>query len=228
MLTKKKKLTRRVMKEDPLIKSVSKAKSFYEENQTRIFIGLGVVAAIVLIFFIYRGSVEENNIKAATELAKVMPLYEQGNYQEAINGIPGTDVLGLKKIADEYSGSENGEAAKIYLANSYSFTGDIDKAMQYYSDYSGSNPLFEATALAGAAGCNETKKEYKKAADLFLEAANISEHNPLNPEYLFYASVNYIEVKEIEKAKELLEKIKKDYPSSYYLSQVEKYLTLVN
>lgn len=228
MLTKKKKLTRKEIKEDPLIKSVSKAKSFYEENQTRIFIGLGVVAAIVFIVFIYLGGIKENNLKAATELGKIMNLYDQGNYQEAIDGIPGTDLIGLKKIVDEYGSTENGEVAKIYLANCYIFIGEMDKALEYYLDYSGSNPLFEATALAGAAGCYQTKKEFNKAADLFLEAANISEGNPLNSEYFFNAAINYIEVNENQKAKELLEKIKKEYPNSYYLSQVNKYLTLVN
>ncbi|MBN1638492.1 MAG: tetratricopeptide repeat protein [Ignavibacteriales bacterium] len=228
MLTKKKKLTRKEIKEDPLIKSVSKVKSFYEENQTKIFIALGVVAAIVFIVFIYLGGVKENNMKAATELGKIMNLYDQGNYQDAIEGIPGTDLIGLKKIVDEYGSTENGEVAKIYLANSYTFIGEVDKALEYYLDYSGSNPLFEATAMAGAAGCYENKNEFKKAADLFLEAANLSEGNPLNSEYLFYAAINYIEVKENEKANELLEKIKKDYPNSYYLSQVNKYLTIVN
>jgi tetratricopeptide (TPR) repeat protein len=225
MLTKKKKLSRKEIKEDKLVSTYYKAYGYFEENKSRVVAAVSIsLAVIALIYFYISNKIENNNI-AGTQLSRVMNLYDQGSYLEAIEGQEGTNVAGLKKIVEDYGSTENGELAKIYLANAYSFLGRNYEALEYYEDYSGSNKTFKATSLAGQAGIYSYKQEFEKAADLYLKASRVSENNPLNPEYMLNAGINYLSSGNEENAKELFETIRKDYPASTAFREVDRYLS---
>lgn len=227
MLTKKKKLSRREIKEDKLVSTYYKVRGYFEENKNRIFIyGLAVVAVAAAVYF-YLDARKGSNEQAGFALSKVMQAYDNGSYLEAIEGRQGV-YDGLKKIVEEYGSTENGEIAKIYLANSYNMLGKNDDALKYYEDYGGSSDLFKAAALAGEGSCYAFKKDYKKAAELYRKASGISGQNVLNPEYMLNAAINYINAGEKGEAKELLTAIKKDFAASPANKDVDRYLSLVN
>jgi len=227
VLAKKKKLSKKEIKEDKLVTTFYEAKSFYEENQTAIFSVVAIVAVLIVGVFLYSSKVEENNQAASIELSKVMPTYNSGLYLQAIEGKPGTEEIGLRKIVDEYGGSEQGELARIYLANSYYFTEQYDKALEEYDDYSGSDNLLVAVALAGKASCYQAKGEMEKAAELYKKASNVSKYNPSNSDYLLNAGISYMKLKNFKAAKDLLSKVKKDYATSLAAREADKYLALI-
>jgi len=228
VLAKKKKLSKKVIKEDKLVTSFYETKKFYEQNQTKIFAAVGVIAVIIVAVILYTNRIEENNFAASSELTRVLPIYNSGSYQEAIDGRPGTNVIGLQKIVDEYGNSEQGELAKIYLANAYYFMGDIDAALDYFDDYSGSKEDLVAAALTGKASCFEVKKDYKLAAELYNKAANVNKFNPSNPDYLLKAGINYIKVDQLTDAKKSLQEIKDKYKTSSASREVDRYLAVVD
>lgn len=227
MLAKKKKLSKKEIKEDKLVTSFYEAKSFYGKNQTMLFALVGGIVVIVLAVLFYSSRVKENNLLASVELARVINTYNAGLYQQAIDGKEGTKEIGLAKIVDDYSGTEQGELARIYLANAYFYTEQYDKALEEYDDYSGSDNLMIASALAGKASCYEVNKDYEKAAKYFAKAANVNEYIPANPDYLLNAGVDYIKIKNNSEAKVVLSKIKNDYSTSPASRQVDKYLAQV-
>lgn len=227
MLTKKKKLSRKEIKEDKLVSTYYKAYGFFEENRSHVLIFGGVLIAIIALVYIYISNRTESNLTSGEQLARIMNFYDQGSYLEAIEGKEGTNITGLKKIVDEFGSTENGEHSKIYLANSYSFLGRNDEALKYYEDYSGSNQTYKATALAGQAGIYSDRKEYGKAADLYLKASRVSNDNPSNPEYMLNAGINYLNAGNGEEAKELFETIRKDYPTSTAFREVDRYLSQI-
>ncbi len=227
MLTKKKKLSKKDIKEDKLVSFYYKAYAFVDENRSRVIsYGIGFLVVVAAVIF-YVNHKHQQNMAAADQLAKVINLYDQGAYLEAIEGHAGTDEIGLKKIVEEYGSTENGETAKIYLANAYNFLGKYDDALKYYEDYDGSISMFKATALAGEAGYYADKKEYEKAADLYEKAAHVSETDVLNPDYLLYAGINYLSAGKKKNAKEMFDTIKKDYDTSPANMEVNKYLAQV-
>ncbi|MEW6703181.1 MAG: tetratricopeptide repeat protein [Bacteroidota bacterium] len=227
MLEKRKRITKKEIKKDKLVTTYYKAQSFFLENQARILIGAAVVVLIVVAVILFINKRSNDNKTAAGLLAKVIPLYETGSYKDAIEGQKAGNIVGLKKIVDDYGSTENGEAAKIFLANAYSLTGNTDAALKTYDDYSGSNPLFKATALAGKAGCLEVKKEYEKAAALYKDAAKVSKTNPANGEYLLRAGINLIKLGRKAEAKTVFEAIKKDYKNSQAFYELDRYLIQV-
>ena len=228
MLTKKKKLSKKEIKQDKLVETYYKAYGYFEENKSKM-LSYGVVLVVIVFAVIYYiNHKKENNEKAEVLLSQVMNLYDQGSYLEAIEGRPSQNISGLKKIVEDYGSTENGETAKIYLANSYDMLGKPDDALKYYSDYDGDISIYKAAALAGQAGIYAGRKEYEKAAELFKKASRISKTDVLNPDYMLNASINYINSGKDGEAKELLESIKKDYPTSQANSQAEQYLAIVD
>ncbi len=228
MLAKKKKLSKKEIKEDKLVTTFYEAKSFYDENQTMIFSVVGIVVALVLVVVLYTSKMEESNLSASVELTRVINTYNAGLYLQAIEGKAGTQEIGLAKIVDEYGGSEQGELARIYLANAYFYTEQYDKAMEAYDDYSGSDNLMVASALAGKAGCYENDKDYESAAKYFSKAANVSKYVPSNSNYLLNAGINYLKINNNSEAKSVLDRVKKDYNTSSAAREVDKYLALIN
>lgn len=227
MLQKKKKLSKKEIKEDKLLNFYKTAVIFFEKYKNKVFIYAGVLVAVAAIVYFYVNQKSESNEKAGLELSRIMPLYDQGAYLEAIEGRQGTNIIGLKKLVGDFSGSENGETAKIYLANSYAFLGNYDEAFKYYEDYSGSIDYFEAASLAGQAGYYAVKEDYEKAANLYLKASKISKINSQNPDYLLNAGIYYLKAGEKEEAKILFNRIKDDYATSLAYREVDKYLSMI-
>jgi tetratricopeptide (TPR) repeat protein len=224
MLQKKKKLSKKEIKEDKLVSFVNKSANFFEEYKNKIFTyGVIAVIAIAAVYF-YINQKNVDNQEAATELSRVMKLYDQGSYLEAIEGKQGTNIIGLKKIVDEYGGTENGETAKIYLANSYAFLGNYDDAIIYYEDYDGSIDYLKAAALAGEAGYYAAKGDFEKAADMYLSASKISKINANNPTYLLNAGINYQKSGLNDEAKAIFNQIKEDFAKSTVAKDVNKYI----
>jgi tetratricopeptide (TPR) repeat protein len=227
MLTKKKKLSKKEIKQDKLVETYYKAYSYFDENRSRILLYAGILVVIVLAAIYYINNKKEKNAKAEVLLSQVMNLYDQGSYLEAIEGRPSENIVGLRKIVEDFGNTENGETAKIYLANSYQMLGKEDEAFKYYDDYDGSISIYKATALAGKASYYAGKKEYEKAAGLFKEASRISKDDVLNPDYMLNAAINYLHAGKSDEAKDLLNSIRKGYPASQANTQVDKYLALV-
>ncbi len=223
MLTGKKKLSKKEIKEDKLVTAYYNFLGYFTENQKPLLIAAGVFVVLVAVIFLYKNHQNSNDEKANVEMARVMSLYDAGAYAEAIDGKKGTNVIGYRKIVDEYGSTKNGEIAKIYLANSLFYLGKFDEALKYYKDYSGSNEVFEAAALAGQASCLEAKNETENAADLYKKAAFVSETNSQNPEYMLKAGINYLKLGKKAEAKELFEKIRKDFAQSSAFRDVDRY-----
>ncbi len=228
MLTKKKKISRKEIKEDKLVTTYYKALNFFDDHKQKFYLYGGIFVVVVLAVLLYLNNKKENNDAAGEQLAQTMALYDAGSYLEAIEGKQGTKNVGLKKIVQEYGSTENGEAAKIYLANAYVMLGKPDEGYKFYKDYAGSNVIYKATAIAGEAGYLESKKEYGDAADLYIKASKVYEGNVLNPEYMLHAAINYMKSGENETAKELLEVIKRDFATAPAAREVDKYLPQLN
>lgn len=224
MLTKQKKLSKKEIKQDKLVEFYYKAVAFYEENKNKVYIYIGVVAVAIFAVYLYLNYQSDQNKEAGAKLANVMDLFDNGAFLEAIEGKQGTNLIGLKKIVQDYGSTENGETAKIYLADSYANLGKLDEALKYYEDYDGDIEMYIAASLAGQAGIYSYRNDYEKAAELYLKASRVSKNNILNPDYMYQAALNYLEAGHKEEAKDLFETIKDEYKTSDVASQVNRYL----
>jgi tetratricopeptide (TPR) repeat protein len=227
MIRKKKKLSKKEIKQDKLVEFFYNIENYFEKYKNKVFTYAAVVVVAAAAVYFYLNQKSANNEKASLELSRVMTLFGQGAYLEAIEGKQGSNIIGLKRIVEEYGGTQNGETAKIYLADCYAYLGNYDEAIKYYEDYSGSLDYLKAAALAGQAGYYASKENYEKAANLYLEASKLSNLNSQNPDYLLNAGINYLKTGDKDEAKILFNKIKEDFNTSLANREVDKYLALI-
>ncbi|MCB9247302.1 MAG: tetratricopeptide repeat protein [Ignavibacteriales bacterium] len=225
MIGKKKKLSKKEFQEDQLVTSFYKSQDFFQKNQQKLLIGAGVIALLILAIFWYNSKKEDDSIQAANQLAKIIPVYDQGQFQKAIDGEAGTDLVGLASIVDNYGSTQQGEIAKIYLANSYFSLGKFEKALSTYSDYGGKSKLHLSSSLAGQAACYEQLGKFDKAADYYQKAAKVNAIESQEAEYLLNAGRNYVKSNSADKAKDIFETIKNDFKNTNAAREVDKYLS---
>jgi tetratricopeptide (TPR) repeat protein len=224
MLKPQKKISRREIKEDKLITAYFEARGWMERN-TKILSYIAVaLVGVVVIGFLWNKNRSESNDKATAMLAKVTPYYDQGRYDLALNGVPQEGTQGLQAIVDESGSTKAGQLAKLYLANSYYAIKNYDKALEYYDDINVSDKLVSASAIAGAAACYEAKGDLGKAASYFEKAASKNMTLMQAPENLQRSAVNYAAVGKKEKAIELLQTLKKEFPTSTYARDVDRFI----
>jgi tetratricopeptide (TPR) repeat protein len=224
MLKPQKKISKREIKEDKLVTKYFETRRWIEEN-TKIlsYVGIGL-AALIVIGFLWSKSRADSNEKATAMLAKVTQYYDEGRYDLAINGVPQEGTQGLQAIVDELGSSHAGEIAKLYLANSYFAQKNYDKALRIYDDISISDKMITASAYAGMAACYEAKGDFDQAASYFEKAASKNMTAAQAPENLQRSATNYAATGKKEKAIELLQKLKKEFPSSLYARDVDRYI----
>jgi len=215
------------MPDNPFTLFSAKAVNYFNKNKNQVYIIAGAIVVIVLGVLFYTSKQANNNEEAIVALGKIKPVYESGNYQAAING----DSLGNKGllfIVSEYGSSENGNMAKLLLANSYYALRDFENASKYYNDFSGSNKLSKVAAISGLASVKEAKNDFIGAAKDFERAANYDKENPYRDEYLFYAGRNYALANDKAAAKKIFSELKTDFPKSKYVSQSQRFNYEVN
>jgi tetratricopeptide (TPR) repeat protein len=224
MLKAQKKISMKEIKEDRIVTMYFQAQAWINENKrlAAYIVGAPIAIAVIIFFWIQKRS--EWNLEANAKLAKVMTYYDQGKYNEAVNGSPQEGVQGLEAIVEEHGSVPSGEVAKFYLANSYFALGNYSKALSTYDDVSISDKMIKSAALAGEAACYEVKGNYSEAASYFEKAASKGIPDLQAPGNLQRAAVNYAAAGEKEKAVDILQKIKKEFPSSVAARDVDKYI----
>jgi TolA-binding protein len=229
MLTPKKKIkvSAKDLKKDELLTFVEKASEWYYANQRNAIVAVVAILAIVGALWSYSYHVRSNNERASAELGKVYSLYDNGQYKEAIEGIPQDTILGLKSLVENYDGTDAGEIAELYLANAYSMTNDYENALKHFESCSVSDARLKAAVIAGIASCNEIKKNYREAAEHYRKAASLSGISVATPEYLFNAANNFALCGEKETARELYNRLKKEFPQSQQARDIDRFLAAI-
>ncbi len=214
MLKPQKKISKREIKEDKLVTKYFEARKWIDDN-TKIlsYVGIGI-AGLVIIGFLWTKSRADSNEKATAMLANLEPYYDEGRYDLAINGVPQEGTQGLQAVVEEHGSTKAGEIAKLYLANSYFALKNYDKALNVYNDISVSDKMITASAYAGMASCYEAKGDFNQAASYFEKAASKNMASVQAPENLQRSATNYAAAGKKEKAIELFQILKKEFPTS--------------
>ncbi len=224
MLAKKKKFGKKNIKEDKLVALYSKTLQYFEVYKNQVYAAAAVIVILIAAIVYFAGQSKTKQIEATAALSKASQQYHSSNFNAVIQGSNVPGIPSLAEVADKYSGTEAGEIARIFLANSYFYTGDVENALKHYKKYSGSNKLYKASSLAGMAACYEANGEFEKAAKYFRDAANTYSNNVLNSQYLLSSAINYIKTNDYKSAKSLLETLKDQYAQSQEARDADRYL----
>jgi tetratricopeptide (TPR) repeat protein len=225
MLRAKKKITKREMKEDALITAYVKVTKFYEEHKKKISMGVTALAVVIIASVLYANNQAQNNENASAQFGRVFQLYDSGQYQPAIEGMPERNIIGLRTIVDNYGSTRAGELARFYLANAYYQLGKYSEALQAYEDFSSDSRLLSVSRLSGIGSCYAGLGQHEKAAEYFEEATVKYPGDVSAPENLNSAAHNYVLAGEKSKALDLYKKLKRDHPTTTFGRDAERFIT---
>jgi len=232
VLTPKKKIAKKELKQDTLLTTYVKTSGFYYENKKYINYALTalVVAAFAVVIFI--NNRRTNNEKATLELGKVMAILDSNPTDPAalttaIDGRPEQGIVGLRTIVTNYGGTEAGNLAKYYLGNAYYIAGSYAEALESYRDFSAGDRLLSSGAKAGEGASLEALKQYEEAAKAFESAAKANPDGILAPEHLNSAARCLALAGKKEEAVEVLQKLKEDYPKSAFAREADRAITRI-
>lgn len=209
MLRPTKRITKREIKEDPLVTKYFQVRQFIRDYGKQLnVIGLAIVAVVVIVVFMGR-SKRTSELSASGRLGIAEQYYYAMDYTRAIDE--------LSSIATTYAGTRAAGTATFFLANSYFATQDYASAEINYrlfiDDYS-KNKLFLSSAYAGLAACKETQGQYIEAAGLYERASDVESDSYQAPFYLKEAGRCYMTGQNNEMAKSLYRRIVDEYPDS--------------
>jgi len=225
MLRPKKKISRKELKEDALVTWYVRLRTLYDTNRRIISIGITVVVLAIAGVLVYLKNRADHNEAAITALGAIFEMYDAGQYQTAVDGVPERNIKGLRAIVDDYGNSPTGDLARLYLANALYQLGRYDEALKAYDDFSPSGELLSVARLSGLGACEEAKGDDRKAAAHFEKAATQYPSDVNAAEYLNDAARDYGLAGEKEKAIELYRRIKKNYPTSAFARDADRFIT---
>jgi tetratricopeptide (TPR) repeat protein len=216
---------RQELRQNTLVELYGRLLMFYEEYRQLVY-GLGIALLAVLLavpgYMYYQ---QQQSEQANQLLGQILPAYEQGNYEQALNG--SSQQAGLLTIADNYGGTEAGNLAAFYAANALYEQQKYDRALQYYQQFDKQQDFIGASAYAAEAAIYESRGNYEQAASRYEQAAAQYDNKLTAPRYLLEAGQAYEEAGNYAGAEQAYEKIKTQYPDAEEAQEVERYLARV-
>jgi len=212
------------MKEDALISSYAKVTKYYEEHRRTISIAITAVVAVVILAGIYFKNRADASERASLQLSQVTPLFDGGQFQLAIDGVPARNIQGLKAIVDEGGSTPAGEIARFYLASACLNLGKYQEALEHFEDFSPSDNQLAISRYAGIGACLDALGEYADAAASYEKAASVTAEDLRVPEHLSNAARAYARAGEKERALEIYRRLKKNHSSTVYGREADRYI----
>lgn len=200
-----------------------KSEAFIQKNLKSISIALVAVIVIVAAFFIYDNHMADVEKDAQNAISKSQQLFNQSQYETALNG-DGATSKGFLKIINDYSGTKTANIANLYAGLCYFKLEKYDEAITYLENFDPENDVTVSPAAIAALGnCYVQKDQKEKGAEKLLEAAQLAD-NSLSPIFLQQAAMIFENMGETEKAIKLYNEIKNDYSTSPVAQNIDKYI----
>ncbi|MFO7892073.1 MAG: tetratricopeptide repeat protein [bacterium] len=209
MLKPRKRLTKREIKEDPLVTKYIQVKQFWLHHHKEFNIIFGVIAVVVIVGFLMMRSKKSAEIKANSKLVVPETYYHLNNYERSIPE--------LKSIIEQYPGTHPAGMAVFFLANAYYNQRQYNEAINYFDiyldDYS-DDAIFISSSLSGKAACMENMENYGEAAELYFKAAKKFPHHYMSPYNVIHAVRCFKFAGMDDRGRELCEYAIDKYPDS--------------
>jgi len=168
-LVKHQKITKRQMKEDPLVTAAFKATDLWERHGNRILVVVGALALLGLLAFFMSQARTKAEEKASGDLFRASLAVNQGDYDSA--------VPMLREIVDNEPGTDAAREAMLYLGDSYLAQRKPTDAASWYRkfiDKAGGDRVKSRLGYYALGTALEDAGEFGPAANAYAEATRRS------------------------------------------------------
>lgn len=196
--------------------------SFIKKYKMQLIIALGAIIVIAVVAVVWFGSFSSSEDQASLQFSRVLPYYENNDWEKALKGdknkkVRGESVLGLEYIVQEYKSTEAGKLAALYAGRCLVELDKAKEAEKYFEIATGSNSnTVKQGAYSALAMLKELNNNPAEAAKLYEQAAGFAIEKEVKARLLLYSAINYTKAKEKEKAV-------KNYQEAIGLSEYSEY-----
>lgn len=206
--------------------ALTTSEAFIEKNQKKILYVLGGIALVVVIVLAVKNFyMKPREVEAANEMSKSQLYFSRDSFQVALNG-DGVESIGFLAINEDYGMTSSGNLAATYAGICYYHLGKYDAAIDYLTEYDGTDNYFSVTVIGLIGDCYAEKGEVEKAIKYFEQAAD-AKNDVLSPFYHKKAGVAFETIKDNESALKHYQAIKNEYPASAEAAEMDKYIARI-
>lgn len=191
-----------------------------------------ILGTILAVFLLVAGSMaySTNFVQPKEEAAdkaifQAEHMFIEGNYEAALNG-DGVNP-GFLKIMEEHSGTNAANIASAYAGLCQARLGNYDEAIVLLEDFDGDDRVVAPKVKHALGTCYAHKENWEKAISLVLEAAEEGDNIAITPECWRDAAAMYEKIGKKDKALELYNRIKTEYPDAPTVN-IEQMINSVN
>lgn len=208
--------------------SLNQSEAFFLKYKNAI---IGCVVAVVVIvggIVCYKTFISEpNEQKASTAIAKCQELFQNQQFEQALNG--DSVNAGFLAIAEQYSSTDAGNLANLYAGLCYANTDKWEEAAQYLEKYDEAGDQMISPAALGALGnVYAHLDQLDKAVSTLTKAAEKADNNTLSPTFLIQAGQILEKQGKKEDALKLYQQIKEKYFQSMQYQTIDEYIERVS
>lgn len=219
MLKPRKKITKKQIKEDPLVTYYFKSVDFMRAHSQKIMIGVIAVFAIIILLVMFANSKKSAELGASEQLARANGELSQRRSQEAI------DILLL--LVDNYSGTKSAARGVYVLASTYFDMGEYEKSQLYFEKFIDDNdgdPILKSAAFTGLASSLEQQNKFLEAAKIYEKGAKKFENNFNAAQQLMHAARCYTNANQIAQARNCYQLVLDKHSESGQKNDAELFL----
>ena len=203
--------------------ALTRTERFIEENQKSIIRVVTVLLALTAIFLgLKRFYLLPRDNEALSQMFVAEQYFETDSFNLALYG--DGNYSGFIEIIQDYGLTKAANLSQYYAGISYLRLGEYEDALDYLRKFRSSDKMV-APIAEGAKGdaCVELG-EMEKGLDYYLKAAKKSKNNFTTPIYLVKAAQVYEHLQEYNKAMDVLDQIKSDFPDYARNNNIDKYI----
>ncbi len=201
--------------------ALSRTEHFIEKNQNTLSIVVGVIILVILGYFGYQKFYVAPLEKEARSQMFMAELYfSQDSLDLALNG--DGNYLGFLDIIDEFGSAKPAKLANYYAGICFLKKGEFEDAIDYLEDFTIDDKVIAPMATGAIGDAYLELKNYEKAADYYLKAADKYENSFTTPIFLLKAGKTFELQQEFTKAASTYERILNEYKLSMEARNIEK------
>ena len=204
--------------------ALTKTEQFIEDNQKMIIRVVTGLLAVVVIFIgtkrFYLAPLQE---EANGQMFVAEQYFETDSFSLALYG--DGNYSGFLQIIDDYGITSSANLARYYAGISFLRLGQYEDAIEYLKKFKSNDKMVAPIATGAIGDAYLELGEQEEGLNYYLKASTQAENGFTTPMFLMKAGLLYETMEDHEKALELYEQIRRDYPDYARRNNIEKYIT---
>jgi predicted negative regulator of RcsB-dependent stress response len=203
MLKPQRKITRNEIKRDPLLETLERIESGFENNKKTVTnVGVFLIATVIGLYIIYNNS-KQNELESNSAFGIAMIAYTNNDYKNA--------KFQFETILSNFDDTDGSDIANYFLGKIAYKNNNYDDANLYLNNYlnSASEPLMACGAIKLLHSISSQKSNYNESIDILKKGNkfNLSEGSKLELQVL--EIITDIKLNDFANARKKLDKILK-------------------